>query len=516
MINAEVDDSDKGDEVVTDASKADAEKTSEVMDDPKKTELPLTSSSLSVSLGFGDQFLKLSSYSSLVSTVKDTTDTKINSLLEVKIQSEVPHTQSSSVLSVHVSMISKPIVPTPVQESLSKAIITTLPPLYVSTTPYKSALYQTMHANKSFNQNLDNHRMYHALMEALIEDENAMNKGVDDTVQDHKMKHDDDEHDDDEDPPARPNHGKNTKKRRTKESESSKKPSFTKETLKGKASSKGSKAGKSASVKEPDEEPIAEVVMNDADDNVVHDDDQPQDTSEPNMAKTLNPEWYDKDALKGIKHWAERRKLWHKSQVNKFSKHNVYSIKKILGVKSVSVKKLHRYGHLEEIVMKRVDRQLYKFKEGDFVDLHMNDIKYMLILAVQHKLFHLTDSDIFDFIVALCMFTRSLVIKKRVKDLQLGVESYQKKLNITPPQQTVPEINFFKEPYTSSHKPPGVIYEDLEMERRKWTTIDKKRSALMVELIDKQIRERRIIWNLERLVGAWELEMDYELTTRTT
>nr|GEV27114.1 hypothetical protein [Tanacetum cinerariifolium] len=109
-------------------------------------------------------------------------------------------------------------------------------------------------------------------------------------------------------------------------------------------------------------------------------------------------------------------------EVNKFSKHNVYSTKAILGVKSVSVKKLHGYGHLEEIVVKRSDRQLYKFKEGDFVDLHLNDIVDMLLLAVQHKLFHLDDIDIVDFIVAPRMFTRSLIIKKRVEDLQLGVE----------------------------------------------------------------------------------------------
>ncbi|GJY73172.1 putative reverse transcriptase domain-containing protein [Tanacetum coccineum] len=98
---------------------------------------------------------------------------------------------------------------------------------------------------------------------------------------------------------------------------------------------------------------------------------------------------YDKDAAKGIKHWGKRRKLWYRSQMNKFSKHNVYSTQKILGVKSVSVKKLHGYGHLKEVVVKRVDRQLCKFKEGDFVDLHLNDIEDMLLLAVQHKLFHL-------------------------------------------------------------------------------------------------------------------------------
>nr|GEY00470.1 hypothetical protein [Tanacetum cinerariifolium] len=126
-----------------------------------------------------------------------------------------------------------------------------------------------------------------ALKESLIEDENAMDKGVADTVKCHKRKHDDDE-----DPPAGPNQGKKTKRRRTKESESSKKPSTTKETPKGKAPSKGSKTSKSASVKELVEEPTVEVVMDDVSKDVVLDDDQPQDTYEPNTAKTLNPEWF--------------------------------------------------------------------------------------------------------------------------------------------------------------------------------------------------------------------------------
>ncbi|GKD09997.1 hypothetical protein Tco_1189682 [Tanacetum coccineum] len=136
-----------------------------------------------------------------------------------------------------------------------------------------------------------------------------------------------------------------------------------------------------------------------------------------------------------------------------------YMVPTLWSPTKVGVKKLHGYGHLEKIVVKRVDHQFYKFKEGNFVDLYVNDIEDMLLLAIQHKLFHLTESDIVDFIVALCMFTRSLVIKKCVEDLQVGVKSYQKKLNINPPQQTFPKIEF-KELYTPSHKPPGVIYED--------------------------------------------------------
>nr|GEX78335.1 hypothetical protein [Tanacetum cinerariifolium] len=54
-----------------------------------------------------------------------------------------------------------------------------------------------------------------------------------------------------------------------------------------------------------------------------------------------------------------------RSQIKKFSKHKVYSTQKILSVVSVKVKKLHGYGHLEEIV-KRVmlADELYKFLDG--------------------------------------------------------------------------------------------------------------------------------------------------------
>ncbi|GJZ31014.1 hypothetical protein Tco_0576061 [Tanacetum coccineum] len=173
--------------------------------------------------------------------------------------------------------------------------------------------------------------------------------------------------------------------------------------------------------------------------------------------KEVHYVYHEDQSNSGIKHWGEKRQLCYRSQINKFSKHNVYSTQKILSVVSVSVKKLHGYGHLEEIVVRRADRQLYKFKEGDFVDLHLNDIKDMLLLAVQHKLFQLDGYDIVDFIVAFRMFTRSLIIKRRVEHLQLGVESYQKKLNITKPQKTFPGIKV-KELYTSSFDPLRVVY----------------------------------------------------------
>ncbi|GJR89562.1 hypothetical protein Tco_0213573 [Tanacetum coccineum] len=82
----------------------------------------------------------------------------------------------------------------------------------------KSALFSHMNKKKSANKNTTNYRLYHALMEALIADEDAMDKEVADKVKDHKRKHDsddDEDDDDDEGPSAGSNQGRSTKRRRS-------------------------------------------------------------------------------------------------------------------------------------------------------------------------------------------------------------------------------------------------------------------------------------------------------------
>ncbi|GJU58207.1 hypothetical protein Tco_1235973 [Tanacetum coccineum] len=81
----------------------------------------------------------------------------------------------------------------------------------------KSALFKHMNKNKSANRNPANYHLYHALMEALIADEDAMDKEVKDRVKNHKRKHDsddDEDDDDDEGPSAGSNQGKSSKRRR--------------------------------------------------------------------------------------------------------------------------------------------------------------------------------------------------------------------------------------------------------------------------------------------------------------
>nr|GEV24304.1 hypothetical protein [Tanacetum cinerariifolium] len=139
------------------------------------------------------------------------------------------------------------------------------------------------------------------------------------------------------------------------------------------------------------------------------------------------------------------------------SKYDVYSIKRIIIV--TKVMKWYNYGYLEEIKVRREDQQLYNFKEGDFPRLHLHDIEDMLLFLVQKKLFNLEKDVIFDLGVTLWMFTRCIVILKRVEDLQLGVKSYQKKLNITKPLTFKSDISN-KTPYTTYNNTKRIIYVD--------------------------------------------------------
>ncbi|GJW28919.1 putative ribonuclease H-like domain-containing protein [Tanacetum coccineum] len=244
---------------------------------------------------------------------------------------------------------------------------------------------------------------------------------------------------------------------------------------------------------------------------------------------------YDKHEL--VSHWRDQRKSFYGYTRGLESRHDVYSTKHILAVTQVKVMRKHSYGYLKEIVV-RADNDLYTFKEGNFLHLCINDIEDMLLLVVQNRLTNLSGDDVSDFAIALRMFTRSLVIHKRVKDLQLGVESYQKKINITMPETTKPKIRK-RAPYTPYQDPQGFIYVDnkernrlmrsdelykfsnktltglqtsmdditknIQMEylpQRRWITLEKKRATIMIKAIDKQMKEKRMTRSLEKFVGV--------------
>ncbi|GKD72282.1 hypothetical protein Tco_1330564, partial [Tanacetum coccineum] len=162
---------------------------------------------------------------------------------------------------------------------------------------------------------------------------------------------------------------------------------------------------------------------------------------------------------------------------NKMSSKDVYSIKHIIAVTSLKIMKRYDYGHLDEIEVHREDQQLYKFKEGDFPRLLLQDIEDMLLLLVQQKLTNLTIDEHFNLNVALRMFTRRIVIQRLVEDLQLAVESYQKKLNPTKPD--IFSDGALNNVRTALHD----ITSEIRMEylpKRKWSGLDKRRARVMI------------------------------------
>ncbi|GJT38538.1 hypothetical protein Tco_0938403 [Tanacetum coccineum] len=101
----------------------------------------------------------------------------------------------------------------------------------------------------------------------------------------------------------------------------------------------------------------------------------------------------------------------------------------------------------------------YKIAEKDFKNLHPNDFEDLNILHLQGKLDHLPKQDKVHLHNAVNLWTRNIIIRKRVEDLQLGIESYQTKLNLEQPNRGAFDF-LYKEDYIIVSKPRAVIYRD--------------------------------------------------------
>nr|GEX95647.1 hypothetical protein [Tanacetum cinerariifolium] len=160
-----------------------------------------------------------------------------------------------------------------------------------------------------------------------------------------------------------------------------------------------------------------------------------------------------------------KRQQFYGFAVKRESALDVYSKRRIIAVMNLKIVEWHSYKHLDWITVHRDDDKLYKFKEGDFKRLCLQDIEDILLLLVQGKLSNLTIEERFAFNVSLRMFTRSIVIQRRVEDLQLGVESYQKRLNLTKPDTYRSDLKR-REAYTAYSNPRGFIYQNKDKKNR--------------------------------------------------
>ncbi|GKA42128.1 hypothetical protein Tco_0734788 [Tanacetum coccineum] len=106
--------------------------------------------------------------------------------------------------------------------------------------------------------------------------------------------------------------------------------------------------------------------------------------------------------------------------------------------------------------------------------------------------------------------TRSFVIQRRVEDLQLGVESYQKKLNLTRPDING-TLNDVRTALDDILKRIRMKY----LPQTYWKKVDKDRAGAMIQAIDKMLKNRRIMRSLEKIVGGRPYEGDFRLLQRT-
>nr|GEV02637.1 hypothetical protein [Tanacetum cinerariifolium] len=186
---------------------------------------------------------------------------------------------------------------------------------------------------------------------------------------------------------------------------------------------------------------------------------------------------------------------------------DVYSRHRIIVVTSLKIIKYFGYSHMEEIVVRRQDDQLYKFRESDFKRLRRQDIEDMLLLFVQSKLSNLN-------------------LKEQSRKLPKEDQHHK--------ARHIPFRSQKMTPYTAYLDIQGIIYED-EMKRnclmrtdefhkfsdetrnhvctalndiasgseidyfpkQKWSKQDKQRARVMIKKIDKKLRDRRLMRNLE-------------------
>nr|GEV55619.1 hypothetical protein [Tanacetum cinerariifolium] len=214
--------------------------------------------------------------------------------------------------------------------------------------------------------------------------------------------------------------------------------------------------------------------------------------------------------IKWIEDLGRKRQQFYGFAVNRESARDVYSKLRIIAVTELKIVEWHNYKHLDWITVRRDDEKLYKFKEGDFKRLRIQDIEDM-----------------------------------RVEDLQLGVESYQNKLNLTKPVMYRSDLKR-KEAYTAYSNPRGFIYQNKDKKNRLmrvdelhsdgsltdvrtalddrlkgirmkylpqsiWRKSDKDKAATMIQAIDKRLKTRRIMRSLERFVGGRLYEGDFRM-----
>ncbi|GJT22017.1 copia protein [Tanacetum coccineum] len=192
---------------------------------------------------------------------------------------------------------------------------------------------------------------------------------------------------------------------------------------------------------------------------------------EPDLEEKLN-RWVRKefktfieDVRLSIQHWKDS---WHKRVYNQNQKkvrknpEDYYSDHRITEVFKIVTDQPHGLDFMVQILVMRSNDKPDSFSKADFKYLNKNDIKDLYYLYQSKEIDNLKVK----LINSLITFIRSCVIWERVHDFQLGIESYQMKVNLTAPTLTFPGIEEHALYIIVDEPQMGLIYLNSKDEKR--------------------------------------------------
>ncbi|GKC42770.1 hypothetical protein Tco_1060492 [Tanacetum coccineum] len=186
---------------------------------------------------------------------------------------------------------------------------------------------------------------------------------------------------------------------------------------------------------------------------------------------------YDKHALWGISHWGRKRQQFYGFAANRESARDVYSKRIIIAVTKLQIVEWHNYKHLDWITVRRDDDKLYKFKEGNFNRLRIQDNEDMLLLFIQGN--------------------------KDKKNRLMCIDELHKFSDGT--------LNDVRTALNDRLKGIWMKY----LPHTIWRQSDRDKAGAMIQAIDKQLKTRRIMRSLEKFIGGRPYEGDFRLLQRT-
>nr|GEW53130.1 hypothetical protein [Tanacetum cinerariifolium] len=238
---------------------------------------------------------------------------------------------------------------------------------------------------------------------------------------------------------------------------------------------------------------------------------------------------YDIAAMYGISHWwFPRQRFYIDRHTSEGDRNAVRTHMRILSVVRIDVFSMYGYDYIKMIVLRRADLNEHVIAKRDFKYFYPSDFEDLYLLNLQGHLNHLPPKDKKILTTAVNQWTRLLVIRQRVEDFQLRIESYQTQLNLTKPQWDATGFDY-KHDYTVIDSPRAQIDEALDyrvkefrinrmnpgLKMRFWTRKDVDRCKAFMFAIQRRLRTRRILCNLESFVGGRVREGDYRLLKRT-